>query len=90
MFKEGDRVYWSGNNTNPPDFGVIVKSGDSIYYTAQRVWVKLDLDGEVLHIHQSCIALVELEAKESSTPELTEEQAVMFLLSKGYQISKVA
>lgn len=84
--KEGVRVYWSGCENNPSDTGVIVKHGNSIFndYFEDTIWVKWDSDGDVLHVPYN-----ELEfLNDTVTEQLTEQKAVMFLLSKGYTVSK--
>lgn len=86
-FKEGVRVYWGGSADTAPDTGTIASSFGSVWdaYLSDSVYVQWDYDGRILHV-----PYYELEAEPPKAPsqELTEAQAVMFLLSKGYTVSK--
>lgn len=81
-FQKGDRVHWDGNHDNDSDTGVVVEYDFEYDW---KVWVKWDSDGQVLFIKESAITLIDRKPE----PEvMTEETAVMFLLSLGYTITK--
>lgn len=85
--KEGVRVYWDGRPETAPDTGTIVPLDGSVWNDCKtgNVWVQWDSDGKVLHIDYK---VLDLEQPKEPPQELTEEQAVVFLLSKGYTVSK--
>lgn len=85
--KEGVRVYWSGNALTEPDTGTITPVRGSVWndYETANVYVQWDSDGLTLHVPYFEL---ELERPKEVSQELTEEQAVMFLLNKGYTVSK--
>lgn len=87
----GTRVYWPGTDVTPADHGVIVPhsimGGVSTTFWDEwngryKVWVKWDSDGNIQHIDLDEVEVI------SAAParELTEEECVMFLLSRGYMI----
>jgi hypothetical protein len=82
--KEGVRVYWDKGQ----ELGTIVTEDGSIFplYEQDSVWVEWDDNKEVLHINYESLTV--LDSSQENKVELTEEQAVMFLMSKGYTISK--
>lgn len=82
--KEGVRVYWKGGEYNPPDSGIIISKNDSIWYSDSliNIWVKWDSNNTMQWIDYESLDL------EDPSEQITEEQAVMFLLSKGYTVSK--
>ena len=84
--KEGVKVYWGGSKSVSADTGTIVKYNGNIFHDCfgDSVWVQWDSDGDVLYVPYN-----ELEVINNAViKELTEEKAVMFLLSKGYTVSK--
>ena len=87
-FKQGDYVFYAGDELTTPDHGV-VKSIDF-----ERVWVKWDSDGNTLWVHPEEIVLVDRESDcqntqntQNATNELTMEKCIKFLSSKGYCIT---
>lgn len=82
--KEGVKVYWGGSEWTPSDTGTIVKYDGSVFHDYDNVWVEWDSDGDVLHVQYNDLEVITNVA----INDLTEEKAVMFLLSKGYTVSK--
>jgi hypothetical protein len=68
--------------------GTVVRMGTAISPERRDyVLVKWDSDGDI--IHASCIDTVLLEEKPCEVMQpMTEESAIMFLLSRGYTIAK--
>ena len=76
-FKVGDRVKYKG--LNGTEYGTIVEVNSSIYYNSEEhyqlngnIWVKWDLDGQILHLSESSMILVQREPNRSIIQKITQ------------------
>lgn len=82
MFKKGDRVRWS--NWDMMDTGTVIRMGTASNEADEKhLYVKWD-DGISAFCKVENTTLLPPE----NAAEMTEESAVMFLLNRGYTISK--
>lgn len=67
-FEVGDRVEY--NSHVGVDYGTIVEVNDSIYTTSGNIWVKWDSDGQVLHICELDLILLQKASNSSITEKI--------------------
>lgn len=86
MFKKGDRVEWNYNGDHST--GTVIRMGSrSDMSSDQHVYVNWDDEGKA-HADIKHVKLLTAKDVAKDAPGLAEESAVMFLLNRGYTISK--